>query len=78
MGGGTQANPEITDAVFARELYRHGQGSGLQRRLRLALSSARAQAVNDDAALMKAGRISNLLSQAERFERLPLSAAAAI
>lgn len=62
------ANPEITDAVFARELYRHGQG-GLQRRLRLALSSARAQAVNDDAALMKAGRISNLLSQAERFER---------
>lgn len=61
-------NPEVTDAVFARELYRHGQ-AGLQRRLRLALSSARAQAVNDDAALMKAGRISNLLAQAERFER---------
>lgn len=61
-------NPDVTDAVFARELYRHGQ-AGLQRRLRLALSSARAQAVNDDAALMKAGRISNLLAQAERFER---------
>ena len=61
-------NPDVTDAVFARELYRHGQ-TGLQRRLRLALSSARAQAVNDDAALMKAGRISNLLAQAERFER---------
>ncbi|MCX8996596.1 CCA tRNA nucleotidyltransferase [Rhizobiaceae bacterium BDR2-2] len=67
---------EVTDAVFARLLYRHG-APGIAVRLRLALASARAEARAKDAAMLRAARLSSLLKLAERFERprFPLTGA---
>ena len=67
---------EVTDAVFARLLYRHGV-PGLVARLKLSLASARMQARTHDAAMLRAARLSTLLGLAERFEKpkFPLSGA---
>ena len=67
---------EVTDAVFARLLYRHGV-PGLIARLKLSLASARMQARGNDAAMLRAARLSTLLALAERFEKpkFPLSGA---
>lgn len=67
---------EVTDAVFARLLYRHGV-AGLIARLKLSLASARMQARTHDAAMLRAARLSTLLGLAERFEKpkFPLSGA---
>ncbi|PZU23523.1 MAG: CCA tRNA nucleotidyltransferase [Shinella sp.] len=67
---------EVTDAVFARLLYRHG-APGLVARLKLSLASARMQARGNDAAMLRAARLSTLLALAERFEKpkFPLSGA---
>lgn len=70
--------PDVTDAVFARLLYRHGAG-GIVTRLKLLLASARAQAGNGEA-MARAARLSALLDKAQRFEkpRFPLSGADAM
>lgn len=67
---------DVTDAVFARMLYRHGV-EGIVARLKLALASARAQARIEDAAMLRAARLSTLLKAAQRFDRpkFPLSGA---
>lgn len=67
---------DVTDAVFARLLYRHGV-EGMAVRLRLALASARARAGEGDAAMRKAARLATLLSRADAFERpeFPLTGA---
>jgi len=67
---------EVTDAVFARLLYRHGV-AGLIARLKLSLASTRMQARTHDAAMLRAARLSTLLGLAERFEKpqFPLSGA---
>ena len=52
--------PEISDAAFAKYLYR-SSGQGMRDRLQLALASARADAINDNAAMMRAGHLSKLL-----------------
>lgn len=67
---------EVTDAVFARLLYRYGV-QGIAARLKLALASARAEARISDKAMRRAARLSTLLGLAERFERpkFPLTGA---
>ncbi|MBA8880574.1 CCA tRNA nucleotidyltransferase [Phyllobacterium myrsinacearum] len=61
-------NPEISEAGFAKRLYR-SDGQGMIDRLRLALVSARMDALNDNAAMMRAGHLSKLLEFAERYEK---------
>src|SRR6185312_11683466 len=60
--------PKTTEAQLARKLYR-GDRQGLVDRLRLALVSARARAVEDDKALMAAGGFSKLLAFAQKWEK---------
>ncbi len=66
--------PEISEAGFAKKLYRSSE-QGMRDRLSLALASARADAVNDNAAMMRAGHLSKLLTFLERYEKpkFPLS-----
>nr|WP_255607138.1 CCA tRNA nucleotidyltransferase [Phyllobacterium sp. 2063] len=66
--------PEISEAGFAKKLYR-GNDQGMGDRLRLSLASARADAINDNAAMMRAGHLSKLLTFLESYERpkFPLS-----
>ncbi|MEI5681012.1 MULTISPECIES: CCA tRNA nucleotidyltransferase [unclassified Mesorhizobium] len=56
------------EGAFAKMLYR-GEPKGFVDRLRLALASARARAVEVDKALMEAGGFSRLLAFAEKWER---------
>jgi poly(A) polymerase len=66
--------PEISESGFAKKLYR-GDKQGMRDRLRLALASARADALNDNAAIMRAGHLSKLLDFLDRYEKpkFPLS-----
>jgi poly(A) polymerase len=66
--------PEISETGFAKKLYRSDK-HGMRDRLRLALVSARAEALNDNAAMMRAGHLSKLLEFLDRFEspKFPLS-----
>jgi poly(A) polymerase len=60
--------PKTTEPQLARLLYR-GDRQGFVDRLRLALASARARAVEDDKALMAAGGFSKLLAFAQKWEK---------
>ncbi len=66
--------PEISQAGFAKRLYRSDR-QGMEDRLRLALVSARAEAINDNAAMMRAGYLSKLLEFVGSYEKpkFPLS-----
>jgi tRNA nucleotidyltransferase/poly(A) polymerase len=59
---------EISESGFAKQLYRSDQ-QGMRDRLSLALVSARAEAINDNAAMMRAGRLSKLLEYLASYER---------
>ncbi|MCT6838348.1 MAG: hypothetical protein M3036_11935, partial [Bifidobacteriales bacterium] len=61
-------NAEISEAGFAKRLYRSDR-QGMMDRLRLALVSARMEALNDNAAMMRAGHLSKLLEFAGRYEK---------
>ena len=65
-----------TEAALDRQLYRSDVG-GTVDRLRLALSSARMRAENDDAAMIEAGGYSRLLARALAWKRplFPVKAA---
>jgi poly(A) polymerase len=65
-----------TEAALDRQLYRSDLG-GTVDRLRLALSSARMRAENDDAAMIEAGGYSRLLARALAWKRptFPVKAA---
>lgn len=58
--GAVLPNAEISEAGFAKRLYRSDR-QGMMDRLRLALVSARMEALNDNAAMMRAGHLSKLL-----------------
>ncbi|RCW83180.1 CCA tRNA nucleotidyltransferase [Phyllobacterium bourgognense] len=60
--------PEISESGFAKQLYRSDQ-QGMRDRLSLALVSARAEAINDNAAMMRAGHLSKLLEYLDSYER---------
>jgi tRNA nucleotidyltransferase/poly(A) polymerase len=60
--------PKTTEPQLARLLYR-GDRQGFVDRLRLALASARARAVEDGKALMEAGGFSRLLGFAQKWEK---------
>ena len=66
--------PEISQSGFAKKLYRSDR-QGMSDQLRLALASARAGALEDNAAMMRAGHLSKLLEFLERYEKpkFPLS-----
>ncbi len=66
--------PEISETGFAKKLYRSDK-QGMRDRLRLALVSARADAVNDNNAMMRAGHLSKLLEFLDYYEKpkFPLS-----
>ncbi len=66
--------PEISETGFAKKLYRSDK-QGMRDRLRLALVSARADAVNDNNAMMRAGHLSRLLEFLDGYEKpkFPLS-----
>lgn len=60
---------DIAGTAFARLLYRHG-AEGIKVRLKLALVSARTRAEGGGAEdMQRAGRLSDLLKQAERWEK---------
>ncbi len=65
-----------TEARLARKLYR-GDVRAITDRLLLALASARAKAVEDDAAMIEAGGYSRLLAFAQKWEKpvLPIKGA---
>lgn len=65
---------EISETGFAKKLYRSDE-QGVSDRLRLALVSARANAITDNAAMMRAGHLSRLLDYLGTYERpkFPLS-----
>ncbi|MBC7150506.1 MAG: CCA tRNA nucleotidyltransferase [Rhizobium sp.] len=69
-------NGEVTDAAFDRELYRLGK-DGVIAALKIDLATARSNAAVDPKAMAKTGRLSVLLTRAEKFERpvFPLSGA---
>lgn len=69
-------NGEVTDAAFDRELYRLGKHSVIAS-LKIDLATARSNAAADPKAMARAGRLSVLLTRAEKFERpsFPLSGA---
>jgi tRNA nucleotidyltransferase/poly(A) polymerase len=56
------------EAVLAKMLYR-GDAKGIEDRLRLAFSSARGRAAEDDSALIAAGSYSRLLAYLEKWKR---------
>ncbi|ANT53183.1 CCA tRNA nucleotidyltransferase [Mesorhizobium amorphae] len=60
--------PKTTEGELAKKLYR-GDRQGFVDRLRLALASARARAVEDNAALLDAGGFSRLLGFALKWQR---------
>jgi poly(A) polymerase len=60
--------PEISESGFAKRLYRSDQ-QGMRDRLTLALVSARAEAINDNSAMMRAGHLSKLLEYLDSYER---------
>ncbi|CAN7682589.1 CCA tRNA nucleotidyltransferase [Mesorhizobium amorphae] len=60
--------PKTTEGDLAKKLYR-GDRRGFVDRLRLALASARARAVEDNAALLDAGGFSRLLGFALKWQR---------
>lgn len=66
--------PEISETGFAKKLYRSDK-QGMRDRLRLALVSARADAVNDNNAMMRAGHLSRLLEFLDSYDKpkFPLS-----
>jgi poly(A) polymerase len=66
--------PEISETGFAKKLYRSDK-QGMRDRLLLALVSARADAVNDNNAMMRAGHLSTLLEFVDGYEKpkFPLS-----
>lgn len=59
---------DTVGAALDRMLYRHGT-AGILMRLRLQLASARAQAVENDAEMLKAARLDALLKRAEGFRK---------
>lgn len=59
---------KATEAQLAKALYR-GDPQGITDRLRLALASVRAKAIEDDEAMMAAGGYSRLLGFTEKWER---------
>jgi poly(A) polymerase len=59
---------EISESGFAKQLYRSDQ-QGMLDRLRLALVSARAEAINHDAAMMRAGYLAKLLEYLGSYEK---------
>ncbi|CAH2396675.1 CCA tRNA nucleotidyltransferase [Mesorhizobium ventifaucium] len=60
--------PMTTEVGFAKRLYR-GDRQGIVDRLRLSLASARAQAVEDNDALLEAGGLSRLLAFAGKWKK---------
>ncbi|CAN7337192.1 CCA tRNA nucleotidyltransferase [Phyllobacterium sp. LjRoot231] len=60
--------PEISETGFAKKLYCSDK-QGMRDRLRLALVSARADAVNDNNAMMRAGHLSKLLEFLDYYEK---------
>ncbi|MGB3897823.1 MAG: CCA tRNA nucleotidyltransferase [Mesorhizobium sp.] len=60
--------PRTTEAQLARKLYR-GDVRAVTDRLLLALASARAKAIEDDAAMIEAGGYSRLLAFAQKWEK---------
>lgn len=65
---------EISEIGFAKKLYR-SDVKGIEDRLRLAVVSARAQAMTDNKAMMRAGHLSKLLTFVSSYKRpkFPLS-----
>ncbi|MEP7454489.1 CCA tRNA nucleotidyltransferase [Phyllobacterium sp. SB3] len=65
---------EISETGFAKKLYRSNV-KGIEDRLRLAVVSARTQALNDNKAMMRAGHLSKLLTYVAGYKRpkFPLS-----
>jgi len=59
---------DISESKFAKQLYR-GDQQGMRDRLSLALVSARAEAINDNAAMMRSGHLSKLLKYLDSYER---------
>ncbi|HMF66175.1 MAG TPA: CCA tRNA nucleotidyltransferase, partial [Phyllobacterium sp.] len=59
---------EISESGFAKQLYRSDQ-QGMLDRLRLALVSARAEAINHDAAMMRAGYLAKLLEYLGSYQK---------
>ncbi|MBB3233462.1 CCA tRNA nucleotidyltransferase [Phyllobacterium endophyticum] len=64
----TSPQPDISEPAFAKILYRCDK-QGMRDRLRLALVTARAGALNDDAAMRRAGYLSKLLDYLEIYEK---------
>lgn len=70
------ADPELKETALDRLLYRQGV-EGVKTRLKLALSSARADISAGETAMQKVARFSTLLARAEKFQKpgFPLSGA---
>ncbi|WP_137136109.1 CCA tRNA nucleotidyltransferase [Rhizobium sp. FKY42] len=68
--------PDMAGAALDRALYQNG-GTGIIMRLRLALASARAKAVDDNAEMLKAAKLDALLKRAIAFVKphFPISGA---
>lgn len=69
-------DPAMAETALDRLLYRQSP-EGVKMRLRLALSSARADVSGGEASMQKIARLSTLLARAERFQKpvFPLSGA---
>lgn len=65
--GAPNLAPTASESDLAKKLYREGRDSLLDR-LKLALASARARAVNENDALIEAGGYARLLKFAEKWE----------
>jgi tRNA nucleotidyltransferase/poly(A) polymerase len=72
--GTVAPQPEISESGFAKKLYRSDK-QAMRDRLRLALVSARTEAINDNLAMMRAGHLSKLLEFLDYYEKpkFPLS-----
>lgn len=64
----TPPRADMSERDFARLLYR-SDITGMSDRLRLALAAARAEAIHDDAAMMRAGNYSRLLGVLEQWQK---------
>lgn len=69
-------SPDLAGAALDRLLYKSGK-AGIIMRLKHALASARAKAVEDNLEMMKAAKLDNLLKRAVAFQKpsLPVSGA---
>lgn len=76
FAAGPAVAPDLAGSALDRLLYRHGK-SGIIMRLKHALASARAKAIDDNLEMMKAAKLDTLLKRAVTFQKptFPISGA---